>query len=116
MRFVKLIFLPVLALALMAYAFDCGTTPLADAMQCCNSMPCSSHGHHGQDCCKTMPAMRAPFVQPSPAHEVSFASVLLEAPPAFLDSPDSDSSARAVAARSHAPPIPHDPAPAPLPV
>jgi len=114
MRFVKLIFLPVLALALMAYAFDCGTTPLADAMQCCNSMPCSSHGHHGQECCKTMPAMRAPFVQPSPVHDVSFSSVLLEAPPAFLDSTDLDSSARAVAARSHAPPIPHAPAPAPL--
>ena len=61
-----------------------------------------------------MPTMRAPFVQPSPVHDVSFSSVLLEAPPAFLDSTDLDSSARAVAARSHAPPIPHAPAPSPL--
>jgi len=44
------------------------TTP-EQAMQCCNSMPCSSHGHeHSQDCCKTTQAMHRPFVQPSSVH------------------------------------------------
>lgn len=56
----------VLGVALAAYAFDCsGMTTPEQAMQCCNSMPCSSQSDHGQDCCRTMPAMHAPFVQPS---------------------------------------------------
>jgi hypothetical protein len=48
MRFAKPILLAALAVALAAYAFDCGAlgTP-EQAMQCCNSMPCSSHGHRG---------------------------------------------------------------------
>jgi len=54
----------VLVVALAAYALDCGamTTP-EQAMQCCASMPCSPHGHDGQDCCKSMPSMHAPFLQ-----------------------------------------------------
>jgi len=53
-----------LVVALAAYALDCGamTTP-EQAMQCCSSMPCAPHGHDGQDCCKDMPSMHAPFVQ-----------------------------------------------------
>ena len=66
MRFAKPIFLAVLSIALAAYAFDCGaaTTP-EQAMKCCDSMSCSSHGHHAQDCCKTMPAMHAAFGSPT---------------------------------------------------
>src|SRR5438034_6484185 len=72
MRLAKPIFLAILAVALAAYAFDCSaaTTP-EQAMQCCKSMSCSSHGHRAQDCCKTMPSMHAPFVQPSSGHGVS---------------------------------------------
>lgn len=63
MRFSKVIFAMVLVIALGAYAVDCGgmTTP-EQAMQCCKSMPCSSHGHQGKNCCKSMEAMHAPFV------------------------------------------------------
>jgi hypothetical protein len=115
MRLARPIFLAVLAVALAAYAFDCGAamTP-GQAMQCCNSMPCSSHGHHAQDCCKTMPAMHAPFVQPSSVHNVSYSPVVLAVLPAtgksfVLDSPD-----RVVAAHCHAPPILYARAPLPL--
>jgi len=59
----------VLVVALAAYAFDCGamTTP-EQAMQCCASMPCAPHGHDGQNCCKSMPSMHAPFVQSAVVH------------------------------------------------
>jgi hypothetical protein len=67
-----------LLVALAAYALDCGamTTP-EQAMQCCSSMPCAPHGHDGQDCCKSMPSMHAPFVQTSAAHSAAqaFAAV-----------------------------------------
>jgi len=61
-----------LVVALAAYAFDCGamTTP-EQAMQCCASMPCAPHGHDGQDCCKSMPSMHAPFVQSAAVHSRS---------------------------------------------
>ena len=105
----------VVAVALAAYAFDCSamTTP-EQAMQCCNSMPCSSHGHHGQDCCKTMQAMHAPFVQPPSVHSISFANVVFAVLPASGESLVIDSSARFVAAQSHAPPIFCSWAPRPL--
>jgi len=115
MRLVRPFFLAVLAFALAAYAFDCGaaTTP-EKAMQCCDSMPCSSHGHHAQDCCKTMPAMHAPFVQPSSVHGVSYSPAVLAVLPATGKSLALDSSDRAIAAHCHAPPIRSSPAPLPL--
>jgi len=66
MRFAKLALAAVVALLLGVYGFDCEamTTP-EQAMQCCGSMPCSPHGHDGQDCCRTMPTMHVPFVKPS---------------------------------------------------
>ena len=56
----------LLGIALVAYALDCSAmvTP-QHAVECCQSMGCSSQGHTSEDCCKTMPAMHAPFVQPS---------------------------------------------------
>jgi hypothetical protein len=115
MRLAKPIFLAVLAVSLAAYAFDCGaaTTP-EQAMQCCNSMPCSSNGHHAQDCCKTMQAMHAPFVQASSVHGVSYSPLVLAVLPATGESHALDSSNRAIAAHCHAPPILHTPAPLPL--
>jgi hypothetical protein len=115
MGLAKPIFLAVLAAALSAYAFDCGaaTTP-EQAMQCCNSMPCSSHGHHGQDCCKTMPAMHAPFVQPSSVRGVSYSPVVFAVLPETSESLALGSSNRVIAAHCHAPPIRSAPAPIPL--
>jgi hypothetical protein len=96
----------VVAVALAAYAFDClaMATP-EQAMQCCNSMHCSSHGHHGQDCCKTMPTMHAPFGQPSSVQPASFANVIFAVLPASSESLGIDSSVRLVATQSHAPPF-----------
>src|SRR5438874_8213641 len=96
----------LLAVALSAYGFDCSamTTP-EQAMQCCNSMRCSSHAHHGQDCCKRMPSVRSPFVQPSSVHGVSFSPTLLAVMPARGELPVLDFLARIIPAHSHAPPL-----------
>lgn len=115
MRLVKPIFLTVVAVVLAAYALDCGavTTP-EQAMHCCNSMPCSPHGHRGQDCCKTMPTMRAPFVQPANVHGVSYSPVVFAVLPVAGESLALVSSNRVVAVHCHAPPILYAPAPLPL--
>jgi hypothetical protein len=116
MRLAKPFFLVVLAVALAAYAFDCGgmTTP-EQAMQCCDTMACSSHGHEqSRDCCKTMPAMHAPFVQPSSVQGVSRSPLVLAVLPATGKSLALDSPGRVIAAHCHAPPIRYTPAPPPL--
>jgi hypothetical protein len=77
MRFAKAILLAAVAFSMTVYAIDCEAmwTP-EQAMQCCDNMPCSSHGDMtNQDCCETMPSMHAPFVQPSAANSVSFSYV-----------------------------------------
>jgi len=115
MRVVRPFFLAVLAIALAGYAFDCGaTTTPEQAMQCCDSMPCSSDGHHGQDCCKTMPTVRAPFVQPSSVPGVSYSPLVLAVLPATGKSLALDFPDRVIAAHCHAPPIRYSPAPLPL--
>ena len=105
----------LVALSFAAYAFDCGgmMTP-EQAMQCCNSMPCSSQGHNGQDCCKTMPSMHAPFVQLTTAH-AGFSIDVLAVLPAASESMDLNSSARSVTSHWHAPPLLHS-SPPPLPL
>jgi hypothetical protein len=115
MRFGRPILIAALTIALAVYAFDCGAmvTP-EQAMQCCNSMPCSSHGHHGQDCCKTMPAMHAPFVQPALVHGVPYSPTVVAVLTTFDESHGADSSDRTIAEHSHAPPIGYSPAPLPL--
>src|SRR5207302_4419297 len=100
------ILVAVVGLALASYAFDCfaAATP-EQAMQCCNSMHCSSHARHGQDCCKRMPNVRSPFVGASSAHGMSFAPTLLAVMPARGELPVLDFSARIIPAHSHAPPL-----------
>jgi len=65
MRSTRAILMLVLAAALSTYALDCLAVPTPDAaMQCCESMPCLHHSDDSsQDCCKTMEATHAPFVQ-----------------------------------------------------
>src|SRR5467141_2761714 len=107
MHFAKPILLAVMAIAFATYAFDCLAMSTPDAaMQCCDTMHCSSHGHqHSQECCKTMPSMHAPFVQPASAHDPSFAPVFVAALPGFNASQSLDSSAGVLTAHCHAPPI-----------
>jgi hypothetical protein len=115
MNLVKPLLLAALAVALTAYAFDCGGAMTADqAMQCCNSMPCSSHGHDGQDCCKSMPAMHAPFVQPASVHILSYSPLVLAILSLPGQSQSSDSPDDVLATQCHAPPILSVPALLPL--
>src|ERR1700730_2975070 len=110
MGFARQILLAVLALSVVAYASDCGgmTTP-EQAMQCCNSMRCSSHHHHGQECCKTMPAMHAALGQPSSVQGTSFSPVALGLIRGFNESQGIEHSTRTIAEHSHAPPISSSP-------
>jgi hypothetical protein len=80
------------------------TTP-EQAMQCCNSMPCSPQGHHGQDCCKTMPSLQAPFAQPPSGHVISLDHVAITSTPRSGECPLVDSSACDVLTVDHSPPI-----------
>ena len=95
-----------LLVALAAYALDCGamTTP-EQAMQCCSSMPCAPQGHNGQDCCKSMPSMHAPFAQPSSLHTTTHAlaavATLAASAADGLALPESE----IFTGRSHAPPL-----------
>ncbi len=99
------IFLTLLTVVLTAYAFDCGAAMTPEqAMQCCDSMPCSS-GHHDQDCCKTMAAMHAPFVQPSSLRHLPISNVVSAALPAFLEARIVDCSVGVISAHCNAPPI-----------
>jgi hypothetical protein len=105
MRLARPIFLAGLIVVLTAYAFDCGaTTTPEQAMQCCNSMPCSQ-GHHDEDCCKTMAAMHAPFVQASSTRHVSTSPAVSAVLSASNECRVVDSSIRVIAVHCNAPPI-----------
>src|SRR5437016_829378 len=98
MRLAKSMFVALLTVAFAAYAFDCAVATPEQAMQCCDSMPCSSHGHHAQDCCKTMQSMHAPFAQPSSVHGASYSSLVFAALPANGESQVFNLSDRVIAA------------------
>src|SRR5438128_10120184 len=100
------ILVAVVGLALASYAFDCfaAATP-EQAMQCCNSMRCSSHAHHGQDCCKRMPNVRSPFVGASSDRGISLSLAAPAVMPARGELPVFDFSARIIPAHSHPPPL-----------
>jgi hypothetical protein len=108
MRFARIILSVVVAIAFSTYAFDClaMSTPEA-AMQCCDTMHCSSHSHErSQECCKTMPSMHAPFVQPASAHAPSFSPVFVAVLPRFSATQGLNSPSNVLTAHCHAPPIP----------
>lgn len=115
MDVVKRILLMVAIFALATYGLDClaMTTP-EQAMQCCNSMPCSPSGHDSQDCCKTLPSVNASFLQSphtsiSPiVHVVGVALAGLTNKPALFGEPVG------VPALSHGPPIRYSPASLPI--
>lgn len=115
MRFVRPILLIAAAFLLAAYVFDCDAMATPEqAMQCCQSMPCSSEAHHDQDCCNTMPTMHAPFVQTASAHGAGFSLELLAVLPAPVESIAVVLPIGSVGAHSHAPPIPDFSSPTPL--
>lgn len=107
MRYFRQILVSSLLLALTAYALDCdGMTTPEQAMQCCNSMLCSSQGHmNGQDCCETMPTMHSPFVTTSMVQGAAFSHAEVAGLDAANTSANLDSVTSSVAAHSHAPPI-----------
>src|SRR3979411_446480 len=107
MHFAKPILLAVMAIAFATSAFDCLAMSTPDAaMQCCDTMHCSSHGHqHSQECCKTMPSMHAPFVQPASAHALSFSPVFVAVLPALSASQVLASPSNVLTAPCLAPPI-----------
>src|SRR3954453_1055969 len=76
MRFARSGLVAALTIALAAYAVDCVAATPQQAMQCCHSMQCSSHAHHGMDCCK-MPTMRAALGQPSSTLNASVSSCVV---------------------------------------
>src|SRR6516225_7929003 len=112
MRFANPILVSVVAILLGVYAFDCDTmTTPEQAMQCCNSMPCSPQAHHGEDCCKSMPSMHSPFVQVSALHGADFSLHMLEMLPTSIEFSSPTSTASSIAALCHAPPISGPPSP-----
>jgi len=116
MRLIRPILLVLMAIAFGTYAFDCLAMSTPDAaMQCCDTMHCSSHGHqHSQECCKTMQAMHAPFVQTASVHAPSFSPVFVAVVAGFSASQVLDSPSKVLTAHCHAPPVPQAAAPLPL--
>jgi hypothetical protein len=115
MHLVKSIFLVALVVALAAYSFDCGAAMTPEqAMKCCDSMPCSSQGQHGQDCCNTMPSAQASFVQPTCAARVSFVPVVFAVLQASIESCGVNFSERVIAEHLDAAPISPSPGLVPL--
>jgi hypothetical protein len=115
MRFGKSVLLLAFAAALATYAVECSAmnTP-EQAMQCCGSMPCPPHHGNSEDCCKTMPSMHAPFLQPAAGPAVSAVHLVLEILPAQRSISNTDFSAKHVNANSHAPPAGSSPPILPL--
>lgn len=114
MGFARHVFSAVLIVALGAYASDCAPMATAQqAMQCCKSMRCMRHGHHGQDCCKEMPSTRDVIGQPTSASH-SCTAVACGVVQPFDGGLSITTSARYIADQSHAPPILSPPTVLPL--
>ena len=115
MRFVGRLLLTVLTFAIVGCSLDCvGMTTPKQAMQCCNSMPCHSRGHHGQDCCKSMASIHPALGQPSSVQSASFSPIALGAVEALHQSEACVFSSRVIAEEAHAPPFLGSAAPLPL--
>lgn len=105
MRFLRSTLFALLAVALTAYAIDCGAVTTPDqAMQCCKSMPCHSHGQNSGDCCKTMTAQHAPFLPATFSAATSLHAVATPVVVVISSRPNAF-HAQAIAALSHAPPL-----------
>jgi hypothetical protein len=107
MRFAKAFVMVVFAVVLETYVVDCVAMDTPEqAMQCCDTMPCS-HGHdQADDCCKSMFAMHAPFMQPS-AHTFSISLVFVAVTPVLSQAHSLEFALGVIAAHSHAPPFSH---------
>ena len=114
MRFARQVLVVALTVAVGGNALDCiGMTTPERAMQCCKSMRCMSHRHHGQDCCKTMPTTQVDVGQPTPV-SISFTPIVFGTVELFVSSPSARTLAPLVADQSHAPPILSPPTVLPL--
>ena len=104
MRLARATLVALLGTGIAAYVVDCsGMTTPAEAMKCCQSMPCSSSGH-SQKCCEAMPQVHAPFVQPPSAQGLSFTRDLIAVVSIFQEPVRSCSAAWQLASNCHAPP------------
>jgi hypothetical protein len=115
MSFAGRVLIAVLSVALAGYALDCvGMTTPEQAMRCCNSMRCSLHARHSEDCCKSMPSVHATFGQPPSVQGVSFSPIALGIVHALDQCDTCASSSRLIAEHAHAPPFLDSPVPLPL--
>src|SRR5215831_5587759 len=98
--------LVVFTIAFATYGSGCLAMPTPEqAMRCCRSMHCSSHGHHGQDCCKSMSEAHPPFVMPASQHQQPSGHLTVAiVPECEAASPGLDCPFFSVAAQCHAPP------------
>src|SRR5262249_6154091 len=105
MPFARTILPAWLAVAVLAYGFDCNPAATAEqAMHCCKSMQCMRHHHQGQECCKTMPTTRVDVGQPTSAN-ISLVPVVFGVVQAADISVATSSSASMIAEHSHDPPL-----------
>jgi hypothetical protein len=115
MCFGKSIALLALAGAIATYAVDCSAmnTP-EQAMNCCGTMPCPPRHGNSEECCKAMPSVQAPFMQPPSMHGISYSPVIVAVLTLFDASHGIGSSGRPIVEHSHAPRIMYSPTPPPL--
>jgi hypothetical protein len=104
----RAVLLVIAVVAFAAYGSDClaMATP-EQAMQCCNSMPCAPDSHHGQDCCKAMSAIHAPFVQAQPKHVVTVVQLGAVSASGLAQTAGICATGVSIARYSHAPPPAH---------
>jgi hypothetical protein len=105
MRFARQGLVAALTIAIAAYAVDCIAASPQQSMQCCQYMRCSSHGHHDNNCCKTMPLMKVALGQPSSVQGLSLVPLTLGVVETQTISSSLDLSSPRIMAHSHAPPI-----------
>jgi hypothetical protein len=105
MRLARASFAALLITALAVFTVDCFGVTSEQAMQCCRSMRCSSHGHqHGSDCCKQMPELRAALGQPSSVQTAVFSPVVFALVAVDDKAFGFERSDAAIVAYSHGPP------------
>src|SRR5579884_1299671 len=103
MRFARSTLVAVLAVVVCAYAVDCSAQTPRQASECCHSMKCSTHAHHGMSCCKTMSATRADLGEGS-AHIDGSVSLAMMGPVQVLTPAAAIDFANGTSAQCHAPP------------